>query len=235
MLAKQKSFRVKLHDQTQTFSRSLWLPYLCPFLAFIALTLAAPCFPGWEHLLYFIKILITGGLLWFWRESYAMDIAPRVTPAGYLAAVAAGLLVLPVWILPEAFFPWLGAEGGFNPYAFGWPPTAVPALIALRIAGAVLVVPVMEEIFWRSFVLRYLVHPNFSKVPLGTFTWFSFCLGVIMFGLEHRRWIQGIIAGSVYALLVIQQKSLRGSIIAHATTNLGLGVYVAATQSWGFW
>ena len=158
-----------------------------------------------------------------------------LSPSRYLTAVAAGLRVLPAWILPEAFFPQLGAEAGFNPYSFGLPGAAVPALITVRLIGAVLVVPVMEEVFWRSFVLRYLVHPNFSKVPLGTFTWFSFIAVVVLFGVEHHRRLQGMFAGVVYTILVVQQKSLRGCIIAHATTNLGLGVYVIAAQNWIFW
>lgn len=235
MPSRQKCIELSLHDKTQTLSRALWLPYVCPFIVFIVLTIPASYFPEETHLLYILKTLAVGGLLWYWRGSYAMDIAPRLSTAGYLAAVGAGLLVLPAWILPEAFFPQLGAEAGFNPYSFGLPGAAVPALIAVRLIGAVLVVPVMEEVFWRSFVLRYLVHPNFSKVPLGTFTWFSFIAVVVLFGVEHHRWLQGMFAGIVYTLLVVQQKSLKGCIIAHVTTNLGLGLYVIVTESWMFW
>ena len=235
MPSRQKSIQFSLHNQTQTLSRALWLPYVCPFIAFIALTLPENCFPNKTHLLYLLKTLTVGGLLWYWRGNYAMDIAPRLSPAGYFASVIAGLLVLPAWILPETFFPKFGVEAGFNPYTYDLPTAAVLALITLRLTGAVLVVPVMEEIFWRSFVLRYLIHINFSKVPLGTFSWFSFIAVVLLFGMEHHRWIQGIFAGAVYTLLVIRQKSLRGCILAHAITNLGLGIYIIVTQNWIFW
>ncbi len=228
-----------MRHHSRSHSRTLmqypWLPYVSPFLAFIALTVPAGFFPGAAHLLYLLKTLLVGGLLWYWRRSYISDLAPGLSPAGYLAAAAAGLLVLPAWILPEALFPQIGAGAGFDPYAFGCPEAAVPALMAVRLAGAVLVVPLMEELFWRSFLLRYLVHPDFQKVALGTFTWFSFVGVVVLFGLEHHRWIQGMIAGAVYTALVVGQKSLRGCVLAHAVTNLGLGVYVIATQNWEFW
>lgn len=235
MPGRQKCVELSLQNQTQTLSRALWLPYICPFIVFIALTVLEGFFPGETHFIYLTKTLAVGGLLWYWRRSYVMDIAPRLSPTGYAVAVAAGLLVLPAWILPEAFFPQLGTGAGFNPHTFGLPPAAVPALIVMRLGGAVLLVPILEEIFWRSFVLRYLVHPNFSKVPLGTFTWFSFISVVVLFGLEHHRWIQGMIAGAVYTLLVVQQKSLRGPILAHAATNLGLGIYVIMSHNWSFW
>ena len=222
-------------SRTQALTLASWGPYVCPFIVFISLTAAASYLPEKAHLIYFVKTLGVGGLLWYWRGSYAMDILPRLSFRGYLAAVLAGLLLLPVWIVPEAVFPQLGAENGFNPYGFGCPPAAVPFLIAVRLFGAVLVVPVMEELFWRSFLLRYLINPRFQRVALGTFSWFSFAAVVFLFGLEHHRWIQGMIAGAVYTLLVIRQKSLKGSILAHSVTNLGLGIYVIATQQWMYW
>ncbi|MFO7838322.1 MAG: CAAX prenyl protease-related protein [Desulfosalsimonadaceae bacterium] len=235
MPIRQKSVGVTLQNQARILTKSSWTPYVCPFVVFIVLTSPANYFPDSAHLLYLAKTLLVGGLLWFWRHHYLSDLAPRLSPAGYLAAAAAGLAVLPVWILPEALLPQLGASAGFNPYAFGCPPAAVPALIAVRLVGAALVVPVMEELFWRSFLLRYFINPNFQKVALGTFTWFSFAAVVILFGLEHHRWLQGMMAGAVYTALVVWQKSLRGCIIAHALTNLGLSVYVIATEQWMFW
>jgi len=224
-----------LRKQPRAIVKAAWAPYAFPFVVFLGLTGPAGYFPDHAHLLYLAKTLIVGWLLWLWRHSYAADIAPRISRYGCLAAVAAGLAVLPFWILPETVLPQIGAETSFDPYSFGWPAAAVPFLIAIRFAGAVLLVPLMEELFWRSFLLRYLINADFHKVALGTFTWFSFTAVVILFGLEHHRWIQGMIAGAVYTALVIHQKSLKGCIIAHATTNLGLGLYVIMTQNWMYW
>jgi CAAX prenyl protease-like protein len=212
-----------------------WSPYVVPFALFLALTALANQFPDSRHITYIVKTILIAALLWHWRHSYTPDIAPGLSPTGCLAAVAAGLLALALWILPDPFLPKLGTPTGFNPYSFGCPQSVVYGLIAVRLAGAALVVPVMEELFWRSFILRYAINPNFRSVPLGTFTIFSFTAVSVLFGLEHYRVIQGILAGIIYTLLVIKQKSLKGCILAHATTNLGLGIHVLYTQNWLFW
>jgi uncharacterized protein len=212
-----------------------WFPYVFPFVLFLSITGLVNFFPSSSHILYITKTILVGSLLWFWRREYASDIAPKLTPAGYLLATVAGLLVLVLWILPESFLPQIGKPSGFNPYSFGWPQQAVAGLIIIRLAGAALVVPIMEELFWRSFILRYAINPDFRAVRLGTYSLFSFVAVVLLFGLEHHRVIQGMLAGIIYTWLVISQKSLRGCIIAHSVTNLGLGIYVLWTENWIFW
>ncbi len=83
--------------------------------------------------------------------------------------------------------------------------------------------------------MHYLINPDFRSVPMGAFTWFSFMGVGILFGLEHHRVIVGIIVGLLYNLLLIRQKKLKGAILAHGVTNLGLGIYVLLTGSWMFW
>jgi CAAX prenyl protease-like protein len=193
-----------------------WVPYTAPFLLFLAITGLAKYFPASRDIFYITKTIVTGALLWAWRRHYAQDIAPSLSPTGYLTAFTAGLLALFLWIAPEHLLPQIGTPTGFNPNNFGWPPNLVPAIIAIRLAGAALVVPVMEELFWRSFIMRYAINPDFLKVPLGAFTIFSFTATAARFGLEHYRVIQGILAGIIYALLVIKQKTLKGCILGLA-------------------
>jgi len=146
-----------------------------------------------------------------------------------------GVLVLIIWIVPEHYFFQVGEGATFNPYALGESHIAAIGLIGVRLLGSSLVVPVMEELFWRSFIMRYLINPDFRSVPMGAFTWFSFLEVAVLFGLEHNRVIVGIIAGLLYGLLLIRQKNLKGVIIAHAVTNLGLGIYIVVTGNWMFW
>ena len=113
------------------------------------------------------------------------------------------------------------------------PPGA--GLIAGRLIGAAVVVPIMKELFWRSFLMRYLINPEFRSVPMGAFSWLSFMGVAILFGLEHHRVVEGIVVGLLYNLLLIRQKKLKGVIMAHAVTNLGLGIYVLLTGSWMYW
>jgi hypothetical protein len=128
-----------------------WFPYVSPFVLFLLLTGLVRFFPAWSHIIYIGKTLIVGALLWRWRHEYAADISPRLSSYNYLTAVSFGLIVLVIWIVPEGYLPRFGRPSGFGPYAFGWSQAATKGLIAVRLMGAVVVVPVMEELFWRSF------------------------------------------------------------------------------------
>ncbi len=123
----------------------------------------------------------------------------------------------------------------------GYDPTVFPdgitrsMLIGFRLAGASIVVPVMEELFWRSFLVRYLIDSDIKKVAIGQFTAMSCIVTIILFGMEHNFWLSGIIAGAVYTLLLYRTKSIAQCILSHAVTNFSLGIYVLNTGKWHFW
>jgi CAAX prenyl protease-like protein len=105
-------------------------------------------------------------------------------------------------------------------------------------------VPLLEEIFWRGFLMRHLIRDPFHTVPFGTFTWSSFVWVTLFFGFAHwgdRMWPPGqdfwtgIITSILYNLLAIYTRSLGACVVAHAVTNLLLGFYIFKTQQWGFW
>jgi uncharacterized protein len=222
-------------DQLHELQKKAWLPYVLPFGLFLLLTEPARFFPSLVPLLYTTKTILVGGLLWFWRDRYKDDFSVGLSKGDWLFAIACGLLVLVIWIAPEHYFYKLGGGAGFDPYTLTDSQNGAIGLIAIRLIGASLLVPVMEELFWRSFLMRYLINPEFRSVSVGTFTWFSFLGVAILFGFEHHRIIVGIIAGLIYGLLLIRQKNLKGVIIAHGVTNLGLGIYVVITGNWMFW
>jgi CAAX prenyl protease-like protein len=80
-----------------------------------------------------------------------------------------------------------------------------------------------------------LIHPDFEKVELGEFGWLSFVVTVLLFGFEHYHWVAGIGYGLLMNGLIYWTRRLWPCIIAHAVTNLGLGVYVLVTRDWIFW
>jgi CAAX prenyl protease-like protein len=212
-----------------------WLPYVLPFVLFLLLTEPARFFPALSPYLYIAKTVIVGALLWFWRHKYTADFSKGLSFRELITAVFCGLLVLVIWIAPEQYLFKVGESTGFDPHALGGSQFAAIVLIGVRLIGSSLVVPVMEELFWRSFFMRYLIKPDFRSVPMGAFTWFSFLGVAVLFGLEHHRVLVGIIAGLLYGLLLVKQKNLKGVIVAHAVTNLGLGIYVILTGNWVFW
>jgi CAAX prenyl protease-like protein len=205
-------------------------PYVIPFGTFLLLTGLASWIPVSIVWLYPIKTILVGALLFMFRRIYT-EVKPKIS----LLAIVIGILVFVLWVLPEGYYPPLGQSKEFNPleqfsswsWAFVW--------ISFRMIGAVVIVPIMEELFWRSFLLRYLINPNFKQVPLGAFSWLSFCGTVVFFGVEHHRWLPGIVAGIIYTLLLYRKKDLFACILAHTVTNLTLGIYVLVTHQWGYW
>jgi CAAX prenyl protease-like protein len=185
--------------------------------------------------LYPAKALSVALLLFIYRKSYTeINLRDLLRPPATLISVITGIAVFVLWIYMDFSFATMGQSPGFNPNLFHDHATRLFMTVA-RLSGAVLVVPVMEELFWRSFLIRYVVSPNFSKVPLGLFTWPSFLITVVLFGLEHHLFLAGMMAGIAYNLLLYRTRSLSHCILAHAVTNLALGIYVIASGNWYFW
>ena len=101
------------------------------------------------------------------------------------------------------------------------------------LAGATLVVPVMEEIFWRSFLLRWLQHPRFQSVDPTGVGLKALVISSVLFGTEHNLWFAGILAGLAYGWLYKRSGNLWVPVLAHAVTNASLGAYVLITGSRG--
>ena len=136
-----------------------------------------------------------------------------------------------------AFFGFAPRIDGFNPEVFSDQPAAYWATVFFRFLRLVVVVPLVEEIFWRGFLLRYLINEKFYAVPVGAFSWLSFALVTVGFGLAHSRadWIPALITGALYNWVAYRTKSLSSCVLAHAITNLLLGLWIMKTRQWGFW
>jgi uncharacterized protein len=185
-----------------------------------------------EYWIYPTQTILCGGMiLWFWRE-YRLTWPQRV---GF--GVAIGLLVFVLWISPQAFFGFSRRTSGFNPTIFADQKLLYALTIFFRFLRLVVVVPLVEEIFWRGFLLRFLVHENFEQVPFGKFSWMSFAVVSFAFGLSHPTadWPAAIITGMLYNWVAYATKSLSTCVLTHATTNLLLGLWIMKTAQWGFW
>jgi CAAX prenyl protease-like protein len=162
-----------------------------------------------------------------------------------LWGVGAGLAVCFLWIWPERFaayrdFSLLGALGlassapssepsPYDPAVCGW------ALTWVRLVGSAFVIAPVEELFFRSFLYRWLQKGDWTKVPLSRFDVSAFLWMVGVFALEHHtRLAVGAMAGAAYGLLAVR-RGLGAAVVAHVVTNLALGLYVVRTGEWGFW
>ncbi len=214
------------------------LARVLPFAVYIAFILVADLLErlGWTaaelRWLYPVKVgAVLALLLWF-RRAYAELARPRLGWGGAAVAVLAGVLVLVLWIHLNADWMRLGESGGFDPRRDGgldW------VLVACRLAGAALVVPVMEELFWRSYLMRWVEAADFQKVNPAHIKCKSFVVTVILFGFEHNLWLAGIVAGAVYSALYMRSGKLASPVLAHAVTNGLLGVWIIVTGNWTYW
>ncbi len=185
--------------------------------------------------LYPIKVgLVAAALVFFWKRYDELDFSDLLRLPQTALSIAVGYFVFIAWINIDFSFVAQDRQTGFDPTVFE-SDTLRRAMLAIRIVGAAVIVPVMEELFWRSFLARYLLGKNFLNVAIGRFSPLSFMAITILFGLEHQLIVAGMIAGSAYNLLLIRTKSITQCILSHAVTNLALAFYVLNTGQWKFW
>ncbi len=159
----------------------------------------------------------------------ARDVALRQ----WLLAIIVGLGVFAAWIHLDR--PGIAFESGpgFDP---GTPDGRIdPLLAGLRLFGLVLIVPVMEELFWRSFVMRWIDSRDFLAADPARVSAFAFAATCGLFALEHSLWLAGLLAGVAYGGLYLRTRNLWVTILSHAVTNGALGVWIVTTGNWRFW
>jgi CAAX prenyl protease-like protein len=219
---------------------------VAPFIVFILLTFCQNQFgEAGRYWFYFAKTLVGAWLIWEMRP-FVSELKLNFS----WEAVAVGVGVLVMWVGIDSLYPKLSelsiklglSKAPVTP-ALPWNPNlqfgdGAPLawfFIVARILGASLVVPVLEEVFFRSFLYRYIAKPDFQSVSLGLFAWTPFLLTAAIFGLEHEEWLAGILCGFAYQGLVIWKKRLGDAIVAHGITNLLLGLWVVWKGDWKFW
>ena len=160
----------------------------------------------------------------------------KVREIGFTIAIA--VLVLALWISPQVVLHLPPRLVGFDPTLFSYNPALLSGVLGMRFLRLVIVVPLMEEIFWRGFLLRdFIDNEDFTKVPFGTYTRNSCLFVAIAFALAHwgPDFIPALITGALYNWVAYRTRSLASCVVAHSITNLLLGVYIMETKQWGFW
>jgi CAAX prenyl protease-like protein len=211
------------------------IPYTLPFLLFLGLLVAqqAVTVPVWLRFAVPIAAIL------------AVSIDPlRGRPSKPVASVILGIGVFILWIAPDLIWPaWRHLPIFDNSLTGHLAVTTPPAyrtdavFLALRIAISVIAVPILEELFWRGWLMRWLISPQrFTKIPLGTYEPAAFWITAILFASEHGPfWDVGLLAGIAYNWCMVRTRNLWDCIIAHAVTNGILAGYVIVAGRWEYW
>ena len=211
-------------------------PFLLPFLATIATALVSGLFVGDFEYLYGIRVGVALLVLAWFKDDYLAGFRNHLGGRRVLSwrSVGIGLAVYVVWIgLSVWSDPELGAEPPSElvalstPLFFSW--------IVIRILGAVVAEPLVEELAFRGFLLRRLIRRDFRSVPYDQWWWHAAIISSLAFGLAHQQWIGGFIAGMAYAYAQKQRGLLSDAVVAHATTNALIAIQVLLLGHWSLW
>lgn len=222
----------------RTLLQSPSVPYVAPmvlFLAFLAFQdqlklLGAAEFP--------LRVGILAVFLWVVSRRV---ISFRVSK--WLGSIAVGIAVFAIWIAPDVLIPGYRQHWLFSNSLLGSVSTAIPQglemnplVLVFRTVRAAILVPIIEELFWRAWLMRWLIRPDFESVPLGAYEPKSFWIVAVLFAVEHGPyWDVGLIAGVIYNAWMVRSKSLGDLILAHGVTNLLLSLYVIFFRQWQYW
>jgi hypothetical protein len=170
---------------------------------------------------------VAGVVLWIGLDPWAMRLNALVEELFNRAVFSVGLDSWRMYVED-------GIPVGRNPFQL-YPAFYAWWLFAFRLAGITLVVPVMEELFWRGFLMRWLINEDFTTVPLGAYQPLSFWITTACFAAVHgAEWPLGVVVGVVYGVWFVRTKSLGNIMLAHGVTNLLLALYCLITNDWHF-
>lgn len=194
----------------------------------------------------------------FWWKHYDFNWSPKAILIGLLM----GTVGIGFWILPTQTYEWMGfanesevpgwmaklgvaeRRSGFDARIVGGSDLAFDSAgdwiaLVLRLFRTVIIVSLVEEIFWRGFLMRWLLKPdgNFWAVPFGKPSWVTYGVVTVAFMLAHGQvdWAGAIAFGSIIYLLAIWTKSLGACVVAHAIANLLMAWYAVSTGKLGLW
>lgn len=219
------------------------LPYILPFALYLLLTQIPPKFPEYYPLLHGSCVVLVGlitiGLI---RGKGLIRFHGDILP-GILFGIGGIILwiflyelqleamlakYLPDWLMPEA-------RAAFNPCQDIASTVGRWSFIAIRILGMAVLVPFVEELFWRGFLLRWVISPKWQQVPIGSYSLKSFTWVVLLFTLAHPEWLAAAVWCSLINLLLYWKHDLWNCIVAHGVSNLLLVIYVLLTGTWQLW
>lgn len=219
------------------------LAYVLPFFLYLLLTQIPTRFPDHYAWMYAVVVAVVGIATIVCLRNRRLIRPHRDVAAG----VVVGVVGIALWILlshlrweetlagylPEFLRP--RERPGFNPFEGFSSTAAVWGFVVVRFVGLAVLVPVVEELFWRGFLLRWLISPEFERPKLWRFTPGSFATVTLLFTAAHPEWFAAAVYCALLNGLIYWKRDLWNCIVAHGVSNLILGIYVLGTGAWQLW
>ena len=223
------------------------LAHTAPLAVFIAISALVPVvavenpmLPWWRHApeqwVFPLQTLVAGCLLLLFRRHYTF------TPVrGLVLATLLGVAGIVWWCLPAFVWQNLHASGiampewggwlglaerteGFDPSFFREHTFWYGAALVMRFIRMAIVVPFVEEIFWRGFLMRYVQAEDgaFQRIPFGQHSWRACAITTMAFVLVHDKsdWLGALGFGSLMYLLAVRTKSLAACVVMVVTNTV---------------
>jgi len=214
------------------------LPYVVPFavvIALLGLHPVLPLSPVAEQAVWILVMVATLALV----SRRVLDFRIR----NWFGSLALGVAVFLIWIGPDRLFPgyhgfWLFTNPVTGSMAATLPESSRgdALFLGLRTLRSALFVPIAEELFWRAWLMRWVISPQFAEVPLGAWSARAFWIVAVLFAAEHGPlWDVGLAAGILYNWWMVRTKSLGDLILVHGVTNACLSAYVVLAGRWEYW
>ena len=213
------------------------IPYVGPFVVLLLFLAVGPYLPfgRWE---YPFRVAVLSAAL-YWLSRKAISLRVRFV----LGSLLLGIAVFLVWIGPDFLWPGYRSHWLFENAITGKARSSLPEsyrlewmVLLFRTLRAVMLVPIIEELFWRAWLMRWLIDGDFQRVPLGAYSARAFWITALLFASEHGAyWEVGLLAGIAYNWWMVRTKNLGDCILAHAATNVALSVYVMLAGKWEYW
>ena len=217
--------------------RRATIGYIAPFLAFVGMMAVERLIPLPPQWLYPVRFLIVTSLIGALSWPYL-----SFRPSAPLASMAIGVAVFVIWVAPDVLFGyrhhWLFENSITGSAASSLAPhlKANLGFVLLRSVSSAIMIPILEELFWRGWMMRWLIDSDFLTVPLGKYVPSAFWIVALLFASEHGPyWEVGLAAGIVYNWWIVRTRNLADCILAHAVTNAVLAAYVVVAGQWQYW
>jgi CAAX prenyl protease-like protein len=189
----------------------------------------------WYPLAYAARVVIVGLIAWRYRFTWR-DFRPWPGAGVMGLGVVSGIIVWALWIGLDGMYPALPFLGERLAFDLGvMSPAGRWGFVAARMVGLVVLVPLIEELFWRSFLIRWLIDQDFARVPIGRITPVAAVVSSVSFALVHPEWLPALLTGALWVWLLWWTRSLGACLVSHATANFALGVYVIVSGDWKYW